>query len=244
MIVKEQEFKIENFEGPLDLLLHLIRKDKLDIMEISLIEVADQYIELIESSKEVNLDSASEYLLIAAMLLEIKARNMLKSEIFIEREEYEEDKHELLLRLIKYEKYKSLTDDMNEMYMNSNNLDKMEDTYFEFMESEAEKTIKIMAGTKKGLKKTMENILRRSMQNKEVMHSISLKRTSPEKRKEELQEKFRGVKNTSLLSIMGMRFDNYYIAVTLLVLLEMANSGLIFLKQTDDFTDINIKVLK
>ena len=58
---KEKSFKLDNFEGPLDLLLHLIREKKMDILEISLVVVADQYIKYIEEAKKVNLDIASEY---------------------------------------------------------------------------------------------------------------------------------------------------------------------------------------
>ena len=87
---KEQQFRLNNFEGPLDLLLHLIRQKKMDILEVSLVEIADQYIQYIEEAQKFNLDIASEYLLTAAQLIEIKSKSMMKSTVMVGEEEYED----------------------------------------------------------------------------------------------------------------------------------------------------------
>ena len=97
--------KIENFEGPLDLLLHLIDKNKMNIADVKIIDITDQYIEYINKMEELNLDVASEFLLMASTLLYIKSRSLLPQDA-IEEENLTEE--ELLHRIIEYKKYKEI----------------------------------------------------------------------------------------------------------------------------------------
>ena len=108
------EVKINEFEGPLDLLLHLIKQSNIDIYEISLEEITNQYLDYIKQMEKLNLDIASEYLVMASELLEYKSRSLLpKKEI--EDDEYEEDpKEELIKRLVDYKKYKEVTETCKE----------------------------------------------------------------------------------------------------------------------------------
>ena len=96
------EVKINEFSGPLDLLLHLIKKSNIDIYDISLEEITNQYLDYINSMKELNLDIASEYLVMASELLEYKSRSLLPKKENVS-DEYEEDpKNELIKRLVDY----------------------------------------------------------------------------------------------------------------------------------------------
>ena len=109
------EIKINEFEGPLDLLLHLIKKSNIDIYDISLEEITNQYLDYINSMKELNLDIASEYLVMASELLEYKSKSLLpKKESAVD--EYEEDpKEELIKRLVEYKRYKEITSVFKEL---------------------------------------------------------------------------------------------------------------------------------
>ena len=98
--------KIENFQGPLDLLLSLIEKNKMDIYDIKLDEITDQYIEYINKAQELNLDLASEFLSLASTLLYIKSRKLLPGK---NEEEEEISEEELIRRIIEYKKYKDIT---------------------------------------------------------------------------------------------------------------------------------------
>ena len=98
--------KIENFQGPLDLLLSLIEKNKMDIYDIKLDEITDQYIEYINKAQELNLDLASEFLSLASNLLYIKSRKLLPGK---NEEEEEISEEELIRRIIEYKKYKDIT---------------------------------------------------------------------------------------------------------------------------------------
>ena len=85
------EFKIHDFEGPLDLLLHLIKESKMDIMDIQIEEITEQYVSFIRSQQKLNLDVSSEYLVMAAELIEIKSKNIpevYKKEINVGIEEF------------------------------------------------------------------------------------------------------------------------------------------------------------
>ena len=98
--------KIENFEGPLDLLCHLIDKNKMNIYDIKISEIADQYIEYIEKMEELNLEVTSEFLIMASTLLYMKSKGLLPNQVEAEEELTEE---QLIERIIEYKKYKEIT---------------------------------------------------------------------------------------------------------------------------------------
>ena len=108
--------KIENFEGPLDLLCHLIDKNKMDICDVKLNEITEQYIEYINKMEEMNLEITSEFLIMASTLIYIKSKKILPQD----NEETEEiSEEELLRRIIEYKKYKEITKSLKSMYENS-----------------------------------------------------------------------------------------------------------------------------
>ena len=102
------EFKINEFEGPLDLLLHLIKECKMDIMNIEIEEITNQYMNYLLEQEKMNLEFASEYLVLASELLEIKSKMLLPSFKNEEEEEEEDPREELVNRLLEYQAYKEL----------------------------------------------------------------------------------------------------------------------------------------
>lgn len=106
--------KIENFEGPLDLLCHLIDKNKMDIYDIKISEIADQYIEYINQMEENNLEVTSEFLVMASTLLLIKSKGLLPNQADAEEELTEE---QLIERIIEYKKYKEITAKFRENFI-------------------------------------------------------------------------------------------------------------------------------
>ncbi len=101
------DIHLENFEGPLDLLLHLIRKNEMDIYDIPIAEITAQYLAILDAMQHLNLDVAGEFLLMAATLLHIKSRLLLPvSEDEVVEEEEEDPRAELVRRLLEYQKYK------------------------------------------------------------------------------------------------------------------------------------------
>lgn len=108
--------KIENFEGPLDLLCHLIDKNKMNINDVNLSEITDQYIDYINKMEEMNLEVTSEFLIMASTLIYIKSKNLLPK---ASDEEEEISEEELLRRIIEYKKYKEISKTLKEMYKNN-----------------------------------------------------------------------------------------------------------------------------
>ena len=106
----DYEFKINDFEGPLDLLLHLIKEKKMDIMDIEIEKITDQYMKFLEEQEKLNLEIASDYLVLASELLEIKSRLLLpRQELDVESEEEFDPRSELVNRLLEYQTYKDIT---------------------------------------------------------------------------------------------------------------------------------------
>lgn len=106
--------KIDNFEGPLDLLCHLIDKNKMNIYDINLSEITDQYIEFLKEQEKLNLEIASEFVVMASTLLFLKSKNLLPKQ---EEEEEEITEEELIRRIIEYKKFKEFSKVLREKYI-------------------------------------------------------------------------------------------------------------------------------
>lgn len=113
-------YKLDTFEGPLDLLLTLIQKNKVSIYDIPIVEITAQYLEAIDGIEEANLDNTSEFLVMASHLLYIKSRMLLPKK---EEEEEEEDpREELARRLIEYQKFKELSQELRKNEFSTKNM--------------------------------------------------------------------------------------------------------------------------
>ena len=105
--------RLDNFEGPLDLLCHLVDKNKMDINEVSISQITDQYIEYINAMQELNLDITSEFLVMASTLVYLKSKSLLPKQVEDEAELTEE---ELIHRIIEYKKYKEISKKLRECF--------------------------------------------------------------------------------------------------------------------------------
>ena len=111
---KRYSIKEENFEGPLDLLCHLIDKNKMDIYDINLSEITDQYLEFINEMEKMNLEVTSEFLVMSSTLLYLKSKNLLPK---TQDDEEEITEEELIRRIIEYKKYKEITKTLKENFL-------------------------------------------------------------------------------------------------------------------------------
>lgn len=110
--MEQYTIKMENFEGPLDVLCHLIDKNKMDICDVKISEITDQYIEFLNQMEEMNLDITSEFIVMAARLIYLKSKSLLPSII----EEDEENEYDLISMLLEYKKYKEFTFSLKERF--------------------------------------------------------------------------------------------------------------------------------
>ncbi len=110
----QYSIKVPIFEGPMDLLLHLIKENKIDIYDIPIAQITGQYLEYIEIMKELNLEIASEFLVMAATLIYIKSRMLLPPDETIEQEETEDPRAGLVQKLLEYQAYKEVSGTLRE----------------------------------------------------------------------------------------------------------------------------------
>ena len=107
--------KLDNFEGPLDLLCHLIDKNKMDIYDINLSKITDQYVDYIRQMEQLNLEITSEFLVMSSTLLYLKSKHLLPK---VREEEEELTEEELIRRIIEYKKYKEINKKLKENFLN------------------------------------------------------------------------------------------------------------------------------
>lgn len=110
---KKYSIKIDNFEGPLDLLCYLIDKNKMNIYDVNLTEITDQYIEFLNAMEKMNLEITSEFIVMASTLLYLKSKNLLPKQ---EEETEEITEEELIRRIIEYKKFKEISKVLKENY--------------------------------------------------------------------------------------------------------------------------------
>ena len=126
METKQYAIKIDKFEGPLDLLCHLIDVNKMDIYDININEITDQYVKYLNEMEKMNLEIASEFLVMASTLLYLKSKKLLPKQ---EDEEEELTEEELIQRIIDYKKYKEISKTLGQGYLeNSNRVFKGQET--------------------------------------------------------------------------------------------------------------------
>lgn len=167
---KKYELRLENFEGPLDLLCYLIDKNKMDIYKVSISDITDQYIQYLKLQEELNLEIASEFLVMASTLLLVKSKGLLPKETEDEEELTEE---ELLRRIIEYKKYKEITKTFKErIQVFSKRLYKMPDK-IELPKQELEKEF-TMNDIVERYKQLIEKNENKKNENKENIQKIAV----------------------------------------------------------------------
>lgn len=238
--------KLEAFEGPLDLLLHLIEKNKVNIYDIPIVEITDQYMEYIRQMEGQTLDVMSEFLLMAATLLDIKSRMLLPPEVTEDGEEID-PREELVQKLLEYKMYK---------YMSYELRDKQEDAAFKLFKGpsipdevkayrEPLDLDKLLDGvTLAKLHSVFRDIVRRQ-ENR--MDPIRSRFGNLKKEEIDLSETMRFVeqyiidrKICMFRELLMLRKGKLYMIVTFLTLLQLMKEGIVEVEQPETFADIRI----
>lgn len=230
------EFTIDKFEGPLDLLLHLIKQDNIDIYDISINDITKQYMDYIESMEKMNLNIASEYLIMAAELMEIKSSSLLPNNDKLE-DDYEEDRREQLInRLIEYQKYKEMTPKFHELEENRRMFYTKDPTNLNEYRTVNEDN----KGDIDLLISAFENFLKRKEDEKPVNTKITKKEYSITERSNEIMSILKKEKKVSFEKLFSVR-TRPYIVVTFLAILNMARKNEIIINQDSNFENIVIE---
>lgn len=241
VMILEYNVKIDAFEGPLDLLLHLINRLEIDIYDIPMAEISEQYLIYIHAMKELELDVASEYLVMAATLLAIKSKMLLpKQEEELEDDfEYEEDpRDDLVEKLIEYRKYKEAAHELKHMEQERGQMfTKPPSDLSEYMKDiqpeqfQGDVSIYDMIGA-------LNKLLRRKKLQKPLSTKITRQEISIENRMEEiLQELTVEMGKRNFYSLFPVPVKNH-IVVTFLAILELMKRNEIYVEQDGNFEEI------
>ena len=233
-------FTINDFEGPLDLLLSLVRQSKMDIYEIPIKTLIDEYIDFINSQKELNIDIASEYLVMASELLHLKSRMLINKEIETEEdEEYEINTEEdLRNKLAEYEKIKNITDAFKDLEEKRSEIhEKLPENYLNFAD---EIRYENRVSTVDELYKAILEFQKRFKYTKPLSTRITSKELSVDERIKDIRKLLDKKKKVNFFDLFE-EVSKEYIIVTFLSILDMSKSNEIKIIQEDNFKPIIIE---
>ncbi len=237
----EYQFSINDFEGPLDLLLHLVKTSKMNIYDIDIKIIIDEYLKFIEEEKKNNIDIASSYLVMASELIHLKSKMLVNDE---EKEEASEEEfsiyseEDLRRKIIEYEKYKKISEDLMELENKRSN----------FYTKSPMKLDSVLENNKMNLGNITLNDLiealkkfkEREKYNKPLTTKITKKEYSVEKRIKSIRKILQVRDKIEFLELFT-EFNKDFIIVTFLSILTMCKNDEIILNQKDNFQPITIE---
>ncbi|HZF26509.1 MAG TPA: segregation/condensation protein A [Steroidobacteraceae bacterium] len=227
------EVFLEAFEGPLDLLLYLIRRQNLDILDIPIAEITRQYMEYIEVMQELELELAGEYLLMAAMLAEIKSRMLLPRSVTVEEEE-DDPRAELVRRLQEYERFKKAAEDIDA-------LARLErDAWIASAEPTERKVVRLVPQlTLQEMLVAFKEVLARSAMF--AHHHVQRERLSVRQRMSEILASLRESSFVEFIQLFRPEEGRMGVTVTFVAILELAREGLLEIVQADAYAPIHVR---
>lgn len=228
------DFKINEFEGPLDLLLHLIKESKMNIMDIEIEKITDQYMNYLDLQEKMNLEIASEYLVMASELIELKSKLLLPNPKNEEGEE-EDPREELVNRLLEYQAYKEIT----KVLQDKENLrkeiyTKAPENIRNYVEEDVSITTDV---TLDDLVEAFKKYLERKKETKPLQTKITVNEVTVSSRRHDIKNLLRTKKRVSFFDLFPVVSKEYVIA-TFLAVLEMAKSHELTITQDGTFDDI------
>lgn len=239
-MAKAYEVKVDAFEGPLDLLLHLVNQYKIDLYDIPVAQITEQYMNYLHQMKYLELNVASEYLVMAATLLAIKSRMLLPiEEPNEETDDYQEDpREELAQKLLEYKQYKQAAIQLQ--------AHEGKNTYTRIPEvgPVREKTVQQESMNVYDMLLAMKKMFARKKWKEPMMSTITRTDIPIEQRMQDIVQ----ILNTSHSGILFDELFEYpnksHIVVTFMALLELLKDGVIICKQDKHFEEITLSIVK
>ena len=237
----DYKFKINEFEGPLDLLLHLIKESEMDIMDIEIVKLTDQYLKYINSMEQLNLNVASEYLVLASDLMYLKSKTLLpRQESKEEEEEFVEAKEDLVDKLLEYKRYKEVTNDLKKLEIERNNIfTKLPSSMKPYKSKEITLNEDI---TLDDLINAFKKYLERKKYERPLSTKVTMRELSVSERKKSIKDVLR-VRGKAEFFELFEDFSRPYVVVTFLSILEMAKEKELKITQDNNFDKIYCEVV-
>ena len=243
----ELKIKINDFEGPLDLLLHLINTNEMEIRDISIFKITKQYIDYLESMKDLDLEITSEFIVMASELLEMKSKILLPNPKYDTEEfnQIQDPKDDLVKRLLEYKKYKTVSKFLNKRYENFNKVyyrNQQDLSKFvkkvpnEELNKDLERNLLV-----KGIKRVLKNIDRKDKTRDNYFDNVEREKFSVKEKIEFIELK---IKNNKKLKFNDLFSKDIYILeviTTFMALLELLKINKISIKQNRIFEQIVIE---
>lgn len=238
--------KLEVFEGPLDLLLHLIEKNKVNIYDIPIAEITEQYLEYVNAMDKQDLNVVSEFLVMAATLIDIKSRMLLPKEVNEEGEEID-PRQELVERLLEYKKFKYIAEELKDKQTDAEKyMFKPETLPPEVAKYEEPVDIEKLLEdiTLRKLNAIFQSVMKRQVDKIDPVRSkfgkIEKDEVSLTDKMEYIQEFSKNCKSFSFRALLDKQSSKMEIIVTFLAVLELIKTSRIRIEQEEIFDDIRI----
>ena len=226
-------FEVETlkFEGPLDLMLHLIREQQLDIFDLDMEVLTDQYIAYLHKMEQLELEVESEYLVVLTTLIEYKSKKLLPKQTGEEDEDYEDPKDKLVRRLLEYQKYKEVSQTLYDSYLDRQDQLSKPISYETVIKSKPDLDNQKLEGDPYDLMKAMNRVLRRLQLQRPLDVKFTQKELSPEDRILQIKAKLNELPETfSFDTLIEDCDDIHEYIVTFLAILDMAKDHYLVFK--------------
>ncbi len=233
----EYKILINDFEGPMDLLLHLIKQSDIDIYDIKIEEITKQYFDYIETMEELNLNIASEYLVMAAELMEIKSSMLLPKDKNIVEDE-EDPRDNLIKRLIEYKKYKEICKNLKELELERKDLYTKELSDLNQFKSESTE-INISNIDMENLVEAFKKFLNRKELEKPVHTKITKREYSVKARSDEIKKILKLKERVNFEDLFEV-VSKDYVVVTFLSILDLVRKQEAIVNQDITFGQITL----
>jgi len=239
------EIQLDAFEGPLDLLLHLITKDEIDIYDIPIVTITSQYLDIIEK-QSLDLERTSEFLLMAATLLEIKSKMLLPNHAYDERiYEYDgvDPREELVKRLLNYKKYKHAAEKLQALEGTLDDIVFREQEELSLYIPVKDKTIEMLETTliEEALARVVQRMKRFDEQRSGFFKTIKRDLFTVEEKINVIMARVSLGESIHFDTLLGEDHTKEEVVVTFLALLELLKLGRVVIKQTEIFGPITIE---
>ena len=227
------EVILEAFEGPLDLLLYLIRRQNLDILEIDVAEITKQYLGYIELMTSIQLELAAEYLVMAAMLAEIKSRMLLPRQQS-EDEDEEDPRAELIKRLQEYERFKQAAEDIDELPRMGRDIHRATAEAPDRDQQRPHPDLDM-----RELVTALADVLKRSEMFES--HQIEMEKLSTRERMSQVMDNLRNNQFVPFVALFTLEEGRLGVVVTFLAVMELIKESLVEIVQSENFGPIHVK---
>lgn len=225
---------LEAFEGPLDLLLYLIRRQNLDVLDIPIAEITRQYMDYIDLMADLELELAGEYLLMAAMLAEIKSRMLLPRPLGESQGEEEDPRAELARRLQEYERYKQAAEDLDRL----NRLER--DLFLATAELAERKVVRLVPElTLNEMLSAFRDVIQRAAMF--ARHTVSRERLSVRQRMTEVIARLQAAEFVEFGALFAVDEGRLGVTVTFIAILELAREGLLEIVQSEVYGPLHVR---